>query len=62
MEKIKKSFSKYYKRLEIDLKQINGITPLMLSIISMNYRNLEDAIIDELGETENKEIEDEGQL
>lgn len=44
MENINKTFSKYYKRIENDLKQINGITPLMLNIVSMNYRNLEDEI------------------
>lgn len=53
MENTKDIFSKYYKRLENDLKQIHGMTPLVLSIISMNYRNLEEAIVKELVDKEN---------
>ncbi len=42
---IVKEFSKHYKRLEDDLNQINGITPVMKKVISINLKNLEQDII-----------------
>jgi hypothetical protein len=41
MEQIKKEFSKHYKRLEDDLSQINGFTPVMKKVMSINFKNLE---------------------
>ena len=44
-DNIKNQFSKHYKRLEDDLNQIMGFTPVMKKIISMNLKNLETDII-----------------
>ncbi len=40
-----KQFSKHFKRIEEDLNQINGFTPLMKKVISLNIKNLESDIL-----------------
>lgn len=47
---IKKHFSKHYKRMEEDLKQVQGFTPLMLKIISINLQKLEEDVLNEFNE------------
>jgi hypothetical protein len=41
-------FSKHYKRIEQDLKQITGFTPVMLKVLSFNIGKLEEDIINEV--------------
>ena len=56
--KIKKEFSKHYKRIEDDLSQINGFTPVMKKIISINFKSLEQDILklnEKRGEQNGKE-------
>lgn len=50
---ILKEFSKHYKRLEEDLSQINGFTPVMKKIISINFKNLENDVIYKIEGREN---------
>lgn len=55
-QEIIKQFSKHFKRLEEDLSQINGFTPLMKKVISLNLKNLEKDIL----EIKQNEVRDDG--
>ncbi|NDK07847.1 hypothetical protein EOM39_01215 [Candidatus Gracilibacteria bacterium] len=55
-QEIIKQFSKHFKRLEEDLSQINGFTPLMKKVISLNLKNLEKDIL----EITQNEVRDDG--
>jgi hypothetical protein len=48
-------FSKHFNRLHNDLKKIQGYDPLMKVVLSNTFRQLEEDIMDELGENENEE-------
>ena len=50
---IAKQFSKHYKRLEEDLKQIIGFTPIMMKVVSFNLKNLENDVLRTNEEREN---------
>lgn len=41
---IEQIFAKHYKRIEEDLKQIQGFTPVMQKIISIDIKKLEEDI------------------
>lgn len=43
-DEIKQQFSKHYKRIIEDLKQVNGFTPAMEKLISVNLNKLENDI------------------
>ena len=43
-------FAKHYNRLNNDLKQIQGYTPVMKVVISSAFRELESEVMNELGE------------
>lgn len=47
-DKINNQFSKHYKRLIEDLKQVVGFTPAMEKLISVNISKLENDIINEV--------------
>ncbi|NCC70323.1 hypothetical protein EOM09_01960 [bacterium] len=55
-QEVIKQFSKHFKRLEEDLSQINGFTPLMKKVISLNLKNLEKDIL----EIKKYEVRDDG--
>lgn len=42
---IEQIFAKHYKRIEEDLKQIQGFTPVMQKIISIDIKKLEEDIL-----------------
>lgn len=50
-----RQFSKHFKRLEEDLTQINGFTPLMKKVISLNIKNLENDILKLSEERDNEQ-------
>ena len=47
-------FAKHYNRLNNDLKQIQGYTPVMKVVISNTFRELENEVMNELGEYNNE--------
>ena len=48
-EKLQAIFAKHYKRIENDLKNINGYIPLFSVVLSSDFRNLESDILNEVG-------------
>ena len=48
MEEIRDLFSKHFNRIKTDLLQIKGVTPVMLVVISNEFRNLEDDVLNVL--------------
>lgn len=47
-DKIRDLFSKHFNRIKADLLQIKGVTPVMLVVISNEFRNLEDDVLNVL--------------
>lgn len=47
-DKIRDLFSKHFNRIKTDLLQIKGVTPVMLVVISNEFRNLEDDVLNVL--------------
>lgn len=55
-EKIQDLFSKHFNRIKNDLNQVNGVTPVMMLIISNGFRNLEEDINGELEKLNGEKI------
>lgn len=47
-DRIRDLFSKHFNRIKTDLLQIKGVTPVMLVVISNEFRNLEDDVLNVL--------------
>ena len=54
-DEIKQQFSKHYKRIIEDLKQVTGFTPAMEKLISVNLNKLENDIYEVTSNAEQKE-------
>ena len=50
MEELKIIFTKHFNRLDGDLKQIQGFSPVMKVVISNAFRQLEEDVMEEIGD------------